>query len=73
VTTVAEQLVEENRQRLRRMTPAARLAEALALGARAIEAFAAAHGIGRDQAARRLERASQAARRPSRVMREIVE
>lgn len=69
MTTVAERLREDNLRRLRRMTPAERLAEALELGARAIEAFAAAHHLERDEAARRLERAAQAGRRPSRVMR----
>lgn len=55
------------------MTPAARLAEALALGDDSISAYAAAHGLARYEARRRLERAGQAGRLPSRVMREIVE
>jgi hypothetical protein len=69
---IAERLRQEDRERLRRMTPAERVAEALALGEAAIADFAAAHGLDRDEARRRLERAGQAGRRPSRVMREAV-
>jgi endonuclease V-like protein UPF0215 family len=65
---VADTLTGEARERLRRMTPTERLAEALALGEAAIEAYAAARGLERDEARRVLERASQAGRRPSRVM-----
>ena len=53
------------------MTPAERLAEALRLGQRDIAAYAAAHGLERDGARRELERAAQAGRRYSRVMREL--
>ena len=73
MTTVADRLREESRERLRGMTPAERLAEALELGERAIDDYAAAHGIERDNARRRLEGSGQAGRRPSRVMREIIE
>jgi hypothetical protein len=73
VSKVAQRLREESRERLRRMTPAERLAEALALGDDSISAYAAAHGLARPEAQRRLERAGQAGRLPSRVMREIVE
>lgn len=73
MTTVAERLREESRERLRRMTPAERLAEALAIGERAIDAYAEAHGIDRVAARRRLESSGQAGRRPSRVMRGIIE
>ena len=72
VSTVAERLRKESRARLRGMTPAARLAEALELGERAIDDYAAARGIGRDDARRRLELSGQAGRRPSRVMRGII-
>lgn len=72
MSTVAEQLREDSRERLRRMTPAERLAEALRLGQAAIVAYAAAHGLELTEARRRLERASQAGRRPSGVMRELV-
>ena len=63
---------EEQRERLRRMTAAERVAEALALGQAAIEIYAAANGVSRDEARRRLELAGQAGRIRSRVMLEIV-
>jgi hypothetical protein len=69
---IAERLREEDRERLRRMTAAERLAEAFALGDAAIDLYAAAHGLDRDEARRRLERAGQAGRRASRVMRGIL-
>jgi len=72
MSTVAETLREDSRERLRRMTPAERLAEALRLGQAAITAYAAAHGLDRDEARRRLERAGQAGRRPSAVMHDII-
>ncbi len=68
---VAEQLRREERARQARMTPAERLAEALALGQAAITMHASAHRLSREEARRRLERAAQIGRRPSRVMREI--
>lgn len=68
VSTVAERLRQESRERLRRMTGAERLAEALRLGQRAIAAYAAAHALEPDAARRELERAAQAGRRASRVM-----
>ncbi|HSF19762.1 MAG TPA: hypothetical protein VLK65_29850 [Vicinamibacteria bacterium] len=73
MSTVAERMREESRERLRKMTPAERLAEALVLGERAIDAYAEAHGIDRVAARRRLESSGQAGRRPSRVMRGIIE
>jgi hypothetical protein len=69
---VADILRAENLERLRRMTPAERLAEALALGDAAIDAYAAAHGLEREEARSRLEQASQAGRLFSRVMSQIV-
>ena len=71
--TVAERLQQESRERLREMTPAERLEEALELGDRAIDAYAAAHRVDRATARRRLEASSQAGRRTSRVMRRIIE
>jgi hypothetical protein len=61
----------DSQARLRLMTPAERLAEALLLGERAITAYAAAHGLDRAAARRDFERAAQAGRRPSRVMRDL--
>jgi hypothetical protein len=72
VSNSAQKLRDEDRERLRRMTGAERLAEALALGTAAIAAYAAAHGIHTDEARRRLERADQTGRRFSKVMREII-
>jgi endonuclease V-like protein UPF0215 family len=69
---VARQLREDSRERLRRMTAAQRLAEALKLGRSAIAAYAAAHGLEPDEARRILERAAQAGRRPSRVMLDLI-
>ena len=73
MSKVAERLREESRERLRRMTPTQRLDEALALGKRAIDAYAAAHVLDRDEARRHLERSSQAGRSPSRVMLGIIQ
>jgi hypothetical protein len=72
MSRVADILRAENLERLRRMTPAERLAEALALGDAAIDAYAAAHGLEREEARSRLEQASQAGRLFSRVMSQIV-
>jgi len=72
MTTVAERMRQEDRERLQRMTPAERVAEALALGRAAVEAYAHAHGVEVAEARRRLERAGQAGRRPSKVMQGIV-
>jgi hypothetical protein len=63
MSTVAERLRFDSLERLRKMTPAERLEEALLLGERAIDAYAR----------RRLERGSQAGRRLSRVMLDILE
>ena len=71
MVTISERLRQEDRDRLRRMTPEERLTESLALGDEAIDAYAAAHGVDREEARRRLEQAGQAGRRPSRVMRNL--
>lgn len=68
MSAVAERIRDQQLQRLRAMTAEERLAEALALGQRAIEAYASAHGLAREEARRRLERAAQKGRRFSRVM-----
>lgn len=70
---VAAILEEQSRERARRMAPAERLMEALSLGRAAVAAYASAHGIDRDEARRRLERAAQRGRRSSAVMRGIIE
>ncbi len=73
MSSVAESLSEQSRARLRAMTPAERVSEALMLGARAVEVYGAAHELGPDDARRHLERVAQAGRRASRVMRGIIE
>jgi hypothetical protein len=73
MSTVAERLRVESLERLRKMTPAERLAEAFLLGDRAIASYAAAHGFNLESARRRLERSGQAGRRMSRVMLGIIE
>jgi hypothetical protein len=61
------------RARQRRMSAQERLAQALALGRKAVAAYAAAHGVDEGEARERLERAAQAGRLPSRVMRQLAE
>lgn len=73
MSRVADQMRREELARHARMTPAERMVEAFRLGQEAITAYAAAHGVDRDEARRRLERAAQVGRRPSRVMLEIIE
>jgi tRNA A37 N6-isopentenylltransferase MiaA len=72
VSQVADTLRQGQRERLAQMTPDERLREALALGQRDIEAYAAAHGVDRQEARRQLERAAQTGRLFSRVMLEII-
>lgn len=73
MSDVARELQEDSRRRLMAMTAAERLTEALAMGRRAIAVYAAAHGLDREEARRRLERAGQAGRRRSRVMLELAD
>jgi hypothetical protein len=68
---ISERLQAEDRERLRQMTPEERVAEALALGDEAIAIYAAAHGVDREEARKRFERAAQTGRRPSGVMRRL--
>jgi hypothetical protein len=72
MSRVGDELRRDQAARSARMTAAERLAEALRLGQDAIAAFAAAHGVTPGEARCRLERAGQAGRRPSAVMRELV-
>jgi len=72
MATVAEQLRREILERSRRLSPAERLAEALSLGRAAVATHAQAHSLSADEARHRLEQASQAGRRSSRVMHEII-
>jgi hypothetical protein len=72
VSAVAERLRAASRARCAAMTPGDRFAEALALGRKAITAYAAAHRLTFEEARRRLERGAQRGRRPSRVMDQIL-
>ncbi len=69
MSSVSERLGDADRARLRGMGAGERLAEALALGDAAVAMYAAAHRVDPEEARRRLERAGQAGRRPSSVMR----
>jgi len=71
---IADRLKEEERQALAAMTPAERVAHALALGARDLEAFRLAHvpPLSPADAARELERRRQRGRRPSRCIEELI-
>jgi len=72
--SVADLLRSEDRQALGRLTPADRVALALALGARDLETFRLAHdpALPAAEAARLLQRRRQAGRRPSRCVRELI-
>jgi hypothetical protein len=72
MSEVAGRMRQEQRDRLGRMTPEERLREALALGQNAIATYAAVHGLDPQEARRQLERASQAGRRFSRVMLDLI-
>jgi cell division inhibitor SulA len=73
MSRVADAMRRGEQERIARMTPGERMVEALRLGQEAIAAYAAAHGLDREEARRRLKRAAQVGRRPSRVMLEIIE
>jgi len=73
MSAVAQDARDDSRDRQSRMTPAERFGEALALGRRSVVAYAAAHGVDAHEARLRLERAAQAGRQPSRVMRCLLE
>ena len=63
--SVADELREEDRQRLLAMTPWERMDLALRLGERDITLYSEAHGVSREEARDRLQRARHAGRRPS--------
>jgi hypothetical protein len=72
--SVADRLRAEDRAALRALSPAGRVALALALGARDLEAFRLAQDppLEPAQAARVLDRRRQAGRRRSRCLEEII-
>lgn len=72
--SVADRLKAEDREALAALTPAERVALALALGARDLEAFRLTHQppLELAAAARELERRRQQSRRPSRCLEELI-
>lgn len=72
--SVADELRDEDRAALAAMTPAERVALALALGDRDLETFRLAHAppLEVDEARRILERRRQAGRRRSRCLEELI-
>jgi hypothetical protein len=72
--SVADLLRAEERRAVLALTPGERVALALALGARDLEAFRLAHEppLEPGEAARRLDRRRQAGRRLSRCAQEII-
>ena len=72
--SVADQLKAEDREALAALTPAARVALALALGARDLEVFRLAHEprLEPREAAQVLERRRLQGRRPSRCLEELI-
>ena len=70
--SVADDLRAEDRARVMRMTPAERVALALALGERDLELFRAAHGLTREDAMRLLDRQRQVGRLHSRCIEELI-
>ena len=72
--SVLDDVRAEERAEARALTPAARVALALRLGARDLATFRAAQrpAVNADEAARRLERRRQAGRRRSRCLEELI-
>jgi hypothetical protein len=64
-SAVAEQLRREDRARAGALSPAERVARALALGRDALALYCAASGLSPEEARRNLERRAQARRRAS--------
>lgn len=67
---VAEQLRQEQIEAIRQMTPSERVALALELGERDLEAYMAVQKSDRETAVRAIQREHQNGRRPSRCMTE---
>jgi hypothetical protein len=72
--SVADELRDDTRTMLAALTPAERVALALALGARDLETFRRASDPPREpaDAARLIERRRQAGRRPSRCVADLI-
>lgn len=70
--SVVDEFTRHQRERIAAMTPDQRVALALSLGRRDLEAYAAAQGMTAAEARRDIERRRQRRRRPSRVMDAII-
>jgi len=70
--SVADELKAEDRERLLAMTPAERVARALALGRRDREIFRAGQGLTPEEARRLLDRQRQVGRHRSRCLEELI-
>jgi hypothetical protein len=70
--SVADQLREEQREEIRRMTPSERLELSLRLGDEDLAVFGASRELDRDSAAALLRRARRSGRRPSGCLEESV-
>lgn len=71
--SVADQATRAERARIAALTPAERVVLALELGERDLAAYAHAHGLGRGDARRALERARQAGRRRAASLEALLE
>lgn len=69
---LAEQLREEQRQDVMKMTPEERLELALRLGEDDLQFFMSSNGLEREEAIRVLERFQQAGRKRSRCLEELI-
>lgn len=69
---MAEALRDEVRERFLRMSLDERIEEMLRLGWAAVETYASAHGLTREEAVREMKRAAQAGRAPSKAMRNAI-
>jgi len=68
---VAEELRRETMQEMLALSPAERMALALRLGSEAVDTFAQARGVSRDEALRIIQRQKQRGRRSSRCLEEL--
>ncbi|HJX29080.1 MAG TPA: hypothetical protein VJ885_14320 [Thermoanaerobaculia bacterium] len=70
--SVADDLRDELREEMRKLSPGERLELALQLGEEGLESFRKAHGLDRETAVRLLERQRQVGRIPSKCMSELI-
>jgi hypothetical protein len=70
--SVADDLRDETREEMRRLTIQERIELVLRLGERGLEVFRQANGLDREAAVRELQRRRQASRRPSNCISELI-